>query len=134
MPNSNLIVPAFCVMVSMFSFSANAFELDGAWATDTSQCSKIFVKKRHTISLNPKSDIYGSGFIVEGNRIRGKLLTCEVIDRKQTGAVLHLASRCATSIALLSLTEFSLKINDDNHIVRILPDFDMSVTYARCAF
>ena len=135
MSNSNLIVPAiFCAMVSMFSFSADAFELDGAWATDSSQCRKIFAKKHHTISLNPKSDIYGSGFIVEGNRIRGKLLTCEITDRKQAGAVLNLAARCATSVALFSPTEFSLKIDDDNHITRTLTDFDMSVTYARCTF
>ncbi len=97
MSNSNLIVPAiFCAMVSMFSFSADAFELDGAWATDSSQCRKIFAKKHHTISLNPKSDIYGSGFIVEGNRIRGKLLTCEITDRKQAGAVLNLVARLAS--------------------------------------
>jgi hypothetical protein len=135
MSNSNLIVPAiFCAMVSMFSFSANAFELDGAWATDSKECRKIFAKKHNTISLTPKSDLYGSGFIVEGNRIRGQLLTCEITDRKQAGAVLNLAARCATSIALLSPTEFSLKIDDDNHITRILTDFDMSVTYARCTF
>ncbi|MGB6751557.1 MAG: hypothetical protein WBE71_03000 [Xanthobacteraceae bacterium] len=135
MSNSNLIVSAiFCALVSIFSFSANAFELDGAWATDSSQCSKMFAKKHHTISLTPKSDIYGSGFIVEGNRIRGKLLTCEITDRKQAGAVLDLAARCSTSIALLSPTELSLKIDDDNHITRTLTDFDMSVTYARCTF
>jgi hypothetical protein len=136
MSNSNFIVPAiFCATMSMFSFPANAFELDGVWTTDSSQCSKMFEKKHQTISLRPKSDIYGSGFIVEGNKIRGKLLTCEITDRKQAGAVLNLAARCSTSIALLSPTEFSLKINDDNHITRTLADFDnMSVTYARCKF
>jgi hypothetical protein len=135
MSNSNLIARAiFCTMISMFCFSANAFELDGAWATEPSQCSKIFEKRHHTILLSSKSDMHGSGFIVEGNRIRGKLLACEIISRKQAGAVLKLAARCATSIALLSPTEFSLKIDDDDHITRMLTDFDMSVTYTRCTF
>lgn len=136
MSNLNLIVPAiFCAIVTVFSYCANAFELDAVWATDSSQCNNMFAKKHHAISLKPKSDLYGSGFIVEGNRIRGKLLTCEITDRKQAGAVLNLAARCSSSIALLSPTEFSLKIDDDNHITRTLTDFDnMSVTYARCTF
>ena len=135
MSNSNFVVPAIlCAMVSVFSFSANAFELDGAWATDPSKCDKMFSKKHNAISFTPKSDLYGSGFVVKENRIRGKLLSCDITGRKQVDAVLNIAVRCSTGIALLSPAEFSLKIDDDNHITRKLPDFDMSVSYARCTF
>lgn len=135
MSNSNLIVPAIlCAMVSLFSFSANAFELNGAWATDPSKCDKMFSKKHNAILFTHKSDLYGSGFVVDGNRIRGKLLSCDITGRKQVDAMLNIAVRCSTGIALLSTTEFNLKIDDDDHITRKLPDFDMSVSYARCKF
>jgi hypothetical protein len=36
----------FFVTVSMMlSFSANAFDFNGAWTTDASNCAKVFVTK-----------------------------------------------------------------------------------------
>jgi hypothetical protein len=34
----------FCACL-MFSFSAHAFDLNGAWATNEENCGKIFLKK-----------------------------------------------------------------------------------------
>jgi len=34
----------FCSCL-MFSFSANAFDLNGAWTTNADNCGKMFVKK-----------------------------------------------------------------------------------------
>jgi hypothetical protein len=35
----------FSAICMVFSLSANAFDLNGAWTTDDSNCGKVFVKK-----------------------------------------------------------------------------------------
>jgi hypothetical protein len=74
----------------VFSLSAYAFDLNGTWTTDESNCNKVFVKKNNKISMTRNSDIFGGGFIVEGNQIRGQAKTCKLTSRKEEGGVLHL--------------------------------------------
>jgi hypothetical protein len=40
------------VIVSLISFSANAFDLNGAWTTDESNCAKVFVMKDKKLSAD----------------------------------------------------------------------------------
>ena len=61
----------FSAILVLFSFSANAFDFGGAWATDASKCSNVFVKKKNGISLTRKSDFFGGGFVVGGDKISG---------------------------------------------------------------
>jgi hypothetical protein len=79
------------------------------------------------------SDLYGSGFIVEGNRIRGKAAQCTITSRKQDGDTLELSAACATSI-MHSNVLFSLKVIDDSHLTRLFPDIQgMMLKYTRCS-
>ena len=65
---SNLPARAlFCAVCIVFSFSANAFDLDGAWTTDDSNCGKVFVKKNNKISMTRNADVFGGGFIIDGD-------------------------------------------------------------------
>ena len=64
---------------------ACATDLSGAWATDTSSCNKVFVKKGDAISFQPNSDQYGGGFILEENRVRAQMQTCNIKARKEDG-------------------------------------------------
>jgi hypothetical protein len=36
----------FCACL-VFSFSADAFDLNGTWTTDDSNCNRVFVKKQN---------------------------------------------------------------------------------------
>jgi hypothetical protein len=111
---------------------ADAFELSGAWATDAELCDRIFTKKGNEILFAELSDLYGSGFVIDGNRIIGKAAKCTIESRKQDGDGLDLSSACATSIMTQNM-KFSLKILDDNTIRRTIEDVPgMSLKYTRC--
>jgi hypothetical protein len=119
--------------ISMIS-SAMAAELDGAWITDRGMCDKVFLKKGGKLSFTPKSDLYGNGFILEGNAIRGKVARCAVKSRQQDRDVVHLMAGCATDI-MLSNIQFTLKVLDDDTISRLFPGMEgMDIPYYRCRF
>ncbi|MFL6948117.1 MAG: hypothetical protein ACJ8FU_07950, partial [Xanthobacteraceae bacterium] len=107
-------------------------DLTGAWATDTSACAKVFVKKGNRTVFRQDSDMYGSGFIMEGPRIRGRTATCTVAKTKEDDGVVHMLAACATDI-MLSNVQLSVKVLDDNKITRIFPGIEgMELTYYRC--
>jgi hypothetical protein len=111
---------------------AGAFELSGAWATDAELCDRIFAKKGSEIVFAELSDLYGAGFVIDGNRIIGKAAKCTIESRKQDGDGLDLTSACATSIMTQNM-KFSLKILDDNTIRRTIEEVPgMSLKYSRC--
>jgi hypothetical protein len=111
---------------------AQAIELNGLWASDPALCGKIFIKKGKQVAFSPLSDLYGSGFIIDGNRIRGKIARCTIKSRKEEGDTLLLAATCSTTIAAQEL-EFSLKTIDDNTVARLFPGSSaMQVNFHRC--
>src|SRR5215470_9750947 len=115
-----------------FAAQVQAIELNGSWSSDPALCDKIFIKKGKQIAFSPMSDLYGSGFIIDGNRIRGKIARCTIKSRKQDGDTLLLAATCSTTIAAQEL-EFSLKTVDDNTVSRLFPgSAAMQVNFHRC--
>ena len=122
-----------CAIFVLFSLSAYAFDLTGTWTTDELNCGKVFVKKNNKISMTRNADVFGGGFIVEGNQIRGQAKRCKITGRKEEGSVLHLIASCTTDIAVLGTQELTAKIDNDNRITRIFPSFpEMGITYFRC--
>jgi len=115
-----------------FAAPVQAIELNGSWSSDPALCDKIFIKKGKQIAFSPMSDLYGSGFIIDGNRIRGKVARCTIKSRKQDGDTTLLAATCSTIIAAQDL-EFSLKAVDDNTVARTYPGSSaMRVDFHRC--
>lgn len=111
---------------------AHAIELTGAWATQADLCKLVFAKKGKQVVFAELSDLYGSGFIIDGNRIKGKAAQCTIKSRKQEGDSLELSSACATSI-MTSNVRFSLKVIDDNNLARLIPEIPgMTIKYTRC--
>ena len=105
----------------------------GAWATEPDLCSRVFTKKGNEVAFAELSDLFGSGFIIEGNRIRGKSARCTITSRKQDGDNLELGAACATSI-MRSNVLFTLKVIDDSHLTRLFPDIQgMMLKYTRCS-
>jgi hypothetical protein len=117
---------------ALLAGEAQAIELSGVWASDAELCGKIFTKKGKQVVFGPLSDLYGSGFIIEGNRIRGKIARCTIKSRKEDGGTIHLSATCSTTIAAEDL-EFRLKIIDDNTLGRLYPGTTaMQVDFHRC--
>ena len=115
-----------------FVSPAHAIDLNGSWSSDPALCGKIFVKKGKQIAFSELSDLYGSGFVIDGNRIRGKVARCTIKSRKEDGDTLLLSATCATIIAPQDL-EFSLKTVDDNTVARMIPGSSaMRVDFHRC--
>ncbi len=111
---------------------AQAFDLEGAWITNLKSCSKVFEKRGNRTVLTKKADLYGGGFVVDRNQIRGKTLTCTIKTRKEDGAVHHLLATCSSDIALQNF-QFSYKPVNEDQIMRMyagLPELDTA--YHRC--
>lgn len=128
-----LITTSLALGCLAFGSPANATDLNGAWATDASVCNKVFTKKGSEISFQTGSDEFGGGFILEGDRIRGQMQTCNIKARKEDGSAVHILAACATDI-MASNVQLSARIVDDNTIRRFFPGMpdELSISYSRC--
>ena len=84
---------------TIFSMAeARAIELSGAWATHADLCSQVFTKKDNRVVYAEFSELFGSGFIIDGDRIRGRAAACSIKSRKQEDDSLELSAACASSV------------------------------------
>lgn len=112
---------------------ADAFDLNGAWATSADQCDKVFIREGAKLGFSEMSEVYGGGFIVDGDQLIGKFARCKVRARRDSGTGINLIAACATDI-MLSSVQFSLKALDTDSVARLFPGMeDMEVRYHRCA-
>ncbi|MEO8317687.1 MAG: hypothetical protein ABJA75_00245 [Bradyrhizobium sp.] len=112
--------------------SAAAFDLDGAWASDADNCARVFVRKGSQATFTDMSDVYGGGFIIEGDQITGKFARCRIKARKDDGKTINLVAACASDIMLQNV-QFSLREADANSVIRMFPGMQgMEIKYARC--
>ena len=119
--------------MAIISAPAAAIDLNGAWATDAGQCKNVFEKKGNQITFAELSDLHGSGFVVEGDRITGKSARCTIKSRKEEGSTIHLLAACASDI-MLQTVQFTLKVLNDNAISRTFPGMEgMEINYYRCS-
>ena len=117
-----------------FPAQSRAFDLTGAWASEPDLCDKVFARNGSETDFTQLSDLYGSGFIADGNRIRSKSGQCTVESQKQDGNDLTIAAACATTVMTQNL-KLNLKIIDDNNIDRMFEEIPgMTLRYARCKF
>jgi hypothetical protein len=127
------LIAGLIVALSLVSGTAFAFDLSGAWASDRGVCSKIFSKKGSAVSFAEMSDLYGSGFIVNGDVIQGKSAKCNIKSRKQNGDTTTLVAICSTTITTDDY-QFVYKTVDDNTLDRVLPDMDnVTIRFSRCS-
>jgi len=83
--------------------------------------------------MTRNSGVFGGGFIVEGNQIRGQAKTCKITSHKEEGGVLHLVAVCSTDIAVLGTQQVDAKIDSDDKITRLYPSFpEMGISFYRC--
>ena|SRR2546429_3345155 len=121
-----------CAAFVFLARSAHAIDLTGLWATNADACDRVFATKGNKTSFRQDSDMYGSGFIIEGRRIRGRTANCTVTKTKEDNDVVHMLASCATDI-MLSNVQFSVKVLGENKISRIFPGIEgMELMYYRC--
>ncbi|MFO1111124.1 MAG: hypothetical protein U1E61_18270 [Bradyrhizobium sp.] len=114
------------------SGSVAAFDLNGAWAGDADNCAKVFERKGSQVVFTEMSDVYGGGFIVDGDQITGKFGRCRIKAKKDDGKTVNLVAACATDIMLQNV-QFSLREVDANNVIRTFPGMEgMEIRYARC--
>jgi hypothetical protein len=120
------------IATALCSSPSRAFDLNGIWATDPELCGKMFEKRGSEVAFTPLSDLYGSGFVIDGTRIKGKMAQCTIRSQKQDGETLQVDAACATEI-MHSDMQFDLKIVSDKAVARHFPGMSgMEVTYYRC--
>lgn len=130
-----LAIGIFAVLIGplIVSSAAQSRDLTGAWVTNAGACKKIFTGGGAKLTFARDADVYGSGFIYEKNRLRGKIATCQIKTQKEDGDVLHLIANCSTDVALATV-QFSLKIDNENQITRLFPGMpELKTEYFRCA-
>jgi hypothetical protein len=130
-PTTQAVIAAIgCALLSTPSYS---MDLSGSWATDASACDKIFVKNGKKASFREDSDTHGSGFIIEGNQIKGQTANCTIKLRREDGAVIHMIAACASEV-MLSDVQVSVKVTNDKTLTRFFPGMpDISIKYFRCS-
>jgi hypothetical protein len=79
---------------------AQAVDVNGAWAVPADQCNKIYTWKGKQLVFSTKADLYGSGFVIDNNTIRGKIARCTIKSRKDDGQEVHFIAACSTDIAV----------------------------------
>ena len=110
----------------------DALDLNGAWASDADQCVKVFERQKGRLGFTEMSDVYGGGFIIDGDQITGKFARCRIKTRKNDGMNVNLIAACATDI-MLSSVQFSLKEVDADSLLRLFPGIEgMEIRYHRC--
>lgn len=134
MSTSNCFALALLALLAAVSLypSAHAADISGAWASDQSVCSKVFVKNNNRISFAPDAELYGGGFIVEGNRATGTFQKCNIKSMKNEGGNVHLIAACSDGVMVSDL-QFTVKHVGDNQItVSSAGPVNMENPYVRC--
>jgi hypothetical protein len=112
---------------------AVAADINGIWVSDTSVCSKAFEKNGGRVSFSKDAGIYVSGFIIDGNRIQGKIAKCTINVHKEQGPVVNLIAVCSTDIAIDTI-HFRLRMDGPNKIIREFPGLPgLEMPYERCS-
>jgi hypothetical protein len=105
-----LILPVMLVATT----STWAIDFNGAWATEAPVCIKVFQKKADKVSIAPDAELYGGGFIVEGNRVTGTFQNCSIKSRHEDGANIHFIAACSTGV-MVQEGRIEVKVVNDNH-------------------
>lgn len=124
---------AFAVVVLLASATApSAQDASGLWANQLDACDTIFLRDGKRVSFSPTADFHGSGFVIEGNVIRGKSATCKVRKKARKGDVVTITATCASDVMVGDAT-FQLNVAEPNSIVKIVPGIpELDTKYFRC--
>jgi hypothetical protein len=120
-------------LIAVGGHGVHAADINGVWISDAAVCQKIFEKTGSLVSFVKGSDIFGSGFIIDGNQIRGRIARCNIKARREQGPVVNIVAVCSTDIAIDTM-QFRLRVEGPNKVVREFPGMpDLEMNYERCS-
>lgn len=125
--NGALAGSLLCALCLASAAPARAVDMTGAWATDVSACDKMFARTGSKISFRSGSHRYGTGFILDNDRLRGRIATCKI---KWREGETELSAAC--SGAVLDTAHFTLKVLDGQKFSRVVPGKAEPEIYQRC--
>jgi hypothetical protein len=121
------------IVITCGVHDAWAADINGVWVSDASVCLQVFERKGGKVLFAKDADIHGSGFIIEGNQIRGRFATCVIKLRKEQGAMVNLIAVCSTDIAI-DTAQFSLRMDGPDKITREFAGIpELVMHYERCS-
>jgi hypothetical protein len=116
----------------LFVLHAYAADLNGAWASNPDVCSQIFVKKNNKISMADYADLYGRGFIIEGDEVTDQLATCHIKDRKVDDNTIRLGTDCSTNMGHFT-DQIILRFDGNDRVTRFsVGTRGTGLAYFRC--
>src|SRR5262249_8495131 len=89
-----------CAGSLLAALPARAVDLTGLWITDLEACNKVFTGTGTKAAFRRDSDMAGSGFIIDGKRIRGRTASCTIDKMQEKDGITHMLASCATEIML----------------------------------
>ena len=107
---------------------AQTSDMTGAWATKISACDKIFAKRNGKISFRSGADRHGKGFILDRDRIRGRVATCKI--EWYDGAPAKLIAMCSGLV--MDTARFTLTVLDAQRLGWTPPGRAEPEIYQRC--
>ena len=120
-------IPVVCAWLGTAG-GARAADLNGAWAKSAEACAKAFVKRGSRVSFARDAHRYGIAFVVENDRINGRVATCRIAWRKDDPKLLE--AKCAANV--FDTANFTLRVIDDNTIGRVRQGAEPE-TFVRCS-
>jgi hypothetical protein len=116
----------------LFIGLGRATDLNGVWASDPAVCDKVFLTKAGKTSFHRDADLHGSGFIIDGQRIRGRIATCKLLRTKVQEPLVHMIASCATDV-MLSNVQLTVRVLEQDKINRVFPGLeDLEMPFYRC--
>jgi len=109
--------------------AAPATDLTGAWTTNAAACDKMFARHGNSIRFRSGAHRFGDGFILENDRIRGRIATCRIKWRQGQGA--ELTATCSGNV--IDTARFTLKVIDDQQLGRVVSGKPEPEIFRRCS-
>jgi hypothetical protein len=105
-------------------------QLAGAWA-EPGNCSTTFSSKSGKWIFHEPRDMFGSGFIVVGNRYDGPFGTCQLSSTTQKGDKILLALSCRNSVGYSDQVT-PIHFNSSTEVLVFSAMDGLSSTFKKC--
>ena len=133
MGKSGRVTTGAIVLTFACGTASVAQDVTGLWANQPEACDTIFVKHGNRIEFSPKADFHGSGFIIEGDVIRGKMATCKIRKKVRKGDMVTITAACATAV-MVADSIFKFRTDEPDAIVRLAAGSSaLDTKYVRCS-
>jgi hypothetical protein len=124
-PGAASLLPALWLAAAT---PVEAADMTGAWATDVAACDKMFARNGSSIRFRSGAHRYGNGFILENDRIRGRIATCKI--KWRDGQATELTATCSGSV--IDTAQFTLKVIDNQQLGRVISGRPEPEIFRRC--